>query len=235
MRDHQPHADHKVTLLGGAPIEPKTLSRALALAPRLVAADGGAEHARILGHRVNRIIGDLDSLTTKKTWQNSGTDVTEILEQESTDFEKCIYTENSDYYLCVGFLGQRVDHTLANLGVLLAYRDKRIILMGEEDITFLCPVEFEMEMAAGTRVSLFPMAKIKGEDSQGLRWTIKGLNFSPDGRLGTSNEALGGRVSLRLSGSGMLMILPISMLEAVIEARLGAIAVPDKSGKARPR
>ena len=47
--------------------------------------------------------------------------------------------------------------------------------------------------------------------SAGLRWPIEGLHLAPDGRIGTSNEALG-PVHLEFDAPGMLVILPRAAL-----------------------
>ena len=94
------------------------------------------------------------------------------------------------------------------MNALARYPDKRVVLLGERELTFLCPPRFELDLDAGTRVSLFPVAPVRGLASEGLRWPIAGLAFAPDGRIGTSNVALGGRVRVGLDGAGMLMILP---------------------------
>jgi len=57
------------------------------------------------------------------------------------------------------------------------------------------------------------MGAVEGR-SEGLRWPIGGLNFAPDGRIGTSNAALG-PVSLTLTAPKMLVILPEATLETV--------------------
>ena len=63
-----------------------------------------------------------------------------------------------------------------------------------------------MELPAGTRVSLFPMAPVTGLPSEGLRWPLDGLAFAPDARVGTSNQALGGSLRLRFDRRRMLVI-----------------------------
>lgn len=216
MRDHQPHADHKVTLLGGGPVDAAALQRCLSLAPRLVAADGGADYAHAHGHTVTHIIGDLDSLSTRTTWQNSGTPITTLTEQDTTDFEKCLYTENASIFLGIGFVGGLLDHTLACLRSLCVYKDVPIVLIGEDQIIMHAGRKFATELNAGDRVSLFPLAPVRGLESTGLRWPIAGLDFSPTGQIGTSNSATGGPVEMSFDRDGMLIFLPLDALESVV-------------------
>jgi len=219
MRDPKPQLDHTVLLLGDGPVDPHQLHRAHSLAQHIVAADGGARHA--LQHKLplTEIIGDLDSLTNYQLWRNSGTRISEVKEQNSTDFEKCLNRVPAATYIGLGFLGRRMDHSLACLRSLAAFSHKRIVLVGEDDITFLCPADFSIPLAEGTRVSLFPLAPVTGTMSEGLRWSIADLAFDPRGQIGTSNKALGGTVRVGFSdGAAMLMILPLDQLEAAIAA-----------------
>ena len=50
---------------------------------------------------------------------------------------------------------------------------------------------------------------------EGLRWPLQGLDFAPDGMIGTSNE-VSGPVELRFSAQKMLVILPIKSLAAAL-------------------
>ena len=56
------HARGPVTLVGGGPVAPAELARALALAPEAIAADGGGDHPLPEGHAFRAVIGDMDSL-----------------------------------------------------------------------------------------------------------------------------------------------------------------------------
>lgn len=120
--------------------------------------------------------------------------------------------------LAVGFTGGRLDHQLAVLSALLAFRDKPVIVVSEQEVCFHCPPRLVLEMATGERVSIHPLVPVKGVVGEGLRWGIKGLLLEPGGRLGISNEALGGRLEIGFDRPGALVILPVAMLDAVIAA-----------------
>ncbi len=211
-------SENKVTLLGAGPFNDTLLDFALARAPTLMAADGGADHALNANLRPEAIIGDLDSLTTAEVWRNSDSEIIEIPEQDSTDFDKCMRVIDAPLLLGVGFVGGRLDHQLAAFSALMAFRDKPVIILSEAEICFHCPAKLQLEAEPGTPVSIYPLAPIRGTSSIGLRWSVDGLLLEPGGRLGTSNQAVGGQVKLSFDGPGGLMILPISMLDRVIDA-----------------
>ena len=206
-------SDHPVTILGGAQPGTDDLAIALRRAPTLVAADGGAGHARAAGHRPVAVIGDMDSLPAA-----AAVDFADILhpiaEQDSTDFDKVLRSVDAPLAIAVGFSGGRLDHALAVLHGLAARPDRPCIVMGAEDVTVLCPPRIALDLAPGSVCSLFPLAPC-GVVSTGLRWPTGGIAFAPDTRIGTSN-AVTGAVTLAADAPAMLLIVPRAGLDAVI-------------------
>lgn len=211
-----------VTLVGAGPATGADLAAALALAPEAVAADGGAGHVLPGGRRFRAVIGDLDSLepAVAMAIRAEGVPVHRVAEQDTTDLEKCLYSVAAPLVIGVGFLGGRFDHELAALSALLRFADRPVILLGRGEICFALPVRLELDLAAGTRVSIFPLAPVTGIASSGLLWETAGLTLAPGGRIGTSNAAAGGPVRLAFDRPGALMILPDACLPGVV-AHLG--------------
>lgn len=206
-----------VTLIGGGPVDARQLALALGLAPVAVGADGGGDVALPGGAAFAAVIGDMDSIEHAAALRARGVPVHEITEQDSTDLEKCLSSVEAPLFLGLGFLGGRIDHQMAAMNALAKFADTPCVLIGGADLCFACPPELELEMAAGTRVSLFPMAAVTGRVCEGLRWSAAGLAMAPDARIGTSNVATGGRVRLAFDRAGMLVILPVETLGAVVE------------------
>lgn len=205
-----------VTLLGGGAADPDRLRHALELAPRLVAADGGANMALAEGVTPDLVIGDFDSVTAATLAAIPPERQIRVPEQETTDFEKCLTRLKSPFVLGLGFLGPRFDHTLAVFSALIRHRQTLCLLMGDEDLVFAAPPRFTADLAPGLRFSLFPILPCRGS-SQGLRWPIEGLAFAPDGIIGTSNQ-VAGPVDVAFEGPGMLMILPVEALDPTLKA-----------------
>jgi len=205
-----------ITLVGGAAFPGSLLQRALRHAPHLVAADSGADRADSLGHRPDAIIGDMDSINKIETWQNSDVSMYRITEQDTTDFEKCLYSLSAPLILGCGFLGARLDHQLAAMSTLVRHADKRVVLLGEHEVVFHWPRRLALDLAPGASVSFFPMLPVQGVVSDGLQWPVAGLDFAPGSRIGTSNRALG-RIEAAFDGDGMLALLPLDQLDAVVE------------------
>lgn len=207
-----------VTLAGGGALPAALLARALAVAPRLVAADGGLDRALRLGHMPEAVIGDLDSASPEALAQVAPGRLHRVAEQETTDFDKALRSIDAPFVVAVGVSGPRLDHMLAVFNTLARHAHRRCIVLGERDLCFVAPPEMSVSLPAGCRVSLFPMGPVSGTSS-GLQWPIDGLSFAPGGMVGTSNHAVGGPVSLRFdAGARMLVILPPETLDAALAA-----------------
>ncbi|WP_058240313.1 thiamine diphosphokinase [Shimia marina] len=212
------HCLEPITVVGAGPLNREAFDMATALAPRIVAADGGAQHCLDMGHAPERVIGDMDSLPVSLRAQLTPDQLCPVAEQETTDFDKVLRYVQAPLVLGVGFSGGRLDHELACFSTLLRHPGQRVILIGAEDIVCLAPPRLQLDLTKGTRVSLFPMVPVVGQSS-GLQWPIDDIAFAPDGMIGTSNAALG-PVTLRFEAPGMLLILPRAWLAALVRQLL---------------
>ncbi|SHI79016.1 thiamine diphosphokinase [Shimia gijangensis] len=210
------HELEPIVLIGGASLNNRDLDACLKHATRVVAADGGALNSIKNGITPDAVIGDMDSISAEILRQIPQDRIHPVTEQDSTDFDKALRNISAPLVLGVGFTGGRVDHELACYHAMLMHADRRCLLVGESDLVFVAPPELTLPLAPGTRVSLFPLAAVTGR-SDGLRWPIEGLEFCPDGKIGTSNMATG-EVTLRWQQPGMLVILPRDCLDTVVRA-----------------
>jgi len=219
-----------VTLVGGGAFGARDLARALALAPYLVAADGGANRLLAQNAAPRAVIGDLDSINAQARAAFAG-QLIHIPAQDNTDFDKCLAALDAPFVVGLGFVGARMDHGLAVLAGLLRRPDLPVFLLGGRDVIFLAPPRLTLNLPRGARVSLFPFGAVTGR-STGLEWPIEGISFAPDAAIGTSNRARGGQVTLEFSARKMLVILPRAHLVA---ARTGCGFAPTGAPQARVR
>lgn len=213
MTDPVLSSDGPVVLVGGGPVTAADMAEARSLGQSVVAADGGADRALALGVRPDAVIGDLDSLSAEAL-SVLGDAVHAVTEQDSTDFEKCLTRIAAPLVIAVGFGGARLDHALAVFNTLARCPDRRCVVLAEREVIVLAPPRITVDLAAGTRVSLFPMVSVAGR-STGLRWPIDGIGFAPGGVIGTSNIA-DGPVDLAFDAPGMLLMLPRRCVGAVL-------------------
>lgn len=210
-----------VLLVGGAPLTVRDVETVSGFSGGIVAADSGVASVLAAGKRPDAVIGDFDSLPGDVAKTVPEDRLWHVTEQDSTDFEKSLTRIDAPLVLALGFTGGRLDHELAVYHGLLAFPERRCVLIGAEDILFLAPPEFEITLPAGSRFSVMPLSPVRAE-SNGLHWPLKGSLFAPGVLIGTSNKVAGEsgecRVSVRCDRPGMLVILPRAALDAAMRS-----------------
>ncbi len=216
--------DTGVTLVGAGFPNAPDIAASMALAPNLVAADGGANSCIAAGVEPCAVIGDLDSIADETRTALPQSRIIEYADQDITDFEKSLRLIDAPFVIATGFTEGRLDHTLAVLSVLARCVGPPALVLGSEDVSFAAPRQLAIDLPEGTRFSLFPMAPVTGE-SAGLRWPIDGLTLDPLGRLGTSNQA-SGRVRIDFDSPGCITLIPRVHLSLAVAALTGPAPAP---------
>ena len=208
-----------VTLVGGGNPTPEEIVKAMAIAPFLMAADGGANFCVAAGEEPLVVMGDLDSVSDATRARLADAEFISIAEQETTDFEKCLTRIDAPFVLATGFTQGRLDHTLEAFSVLARNPGPPTIVTSDTDIAFAVPEFLALDLPEGCRVSLFPMTKVRGR-SEGLQWPIDDMTLDPLQRTGVSNVSLG-KVRLTMDNQGCLILLPRELLDEAIAALIG--------------
>ncbi|GAA6189245.1 thiamine pyrophosphokinase [Litorivita sp. NS0012-18] len=232
------HKLEPILLVGAGALPEGLWDEARAIAPHVVAVDGGLRHVLAKGDMPEAVIGDLDSIGADRVHVPAAR-LHPIAEQDSTDFDKALRNVDASLILAAGFSGPRIDHQLAVYSGLMARAERLCIVLGQSDLVMLAPPHMALDLPEGMRLSLYPMGQVRGRSS-GLRWPIEGIAFSPQGRIGTSNEvvraagaAQGGqdqaggqgtlcRVEIEVDAPCMLLILPRAALPLLPSSLLGS-------------
>lgn len=184
--------DDLLVIVGGGAVDIELMRELYASGGHLVGADGGADVIAAAGLKPEVIIGDFDSLENPLGWLGK-TRLIQIAEQETTDFEKALYSTSAPVTVAIGMTGRRFDHTLAALDAVTRYADKRhVILVDESDIALALTGPIAFEVARGERVSVHPLAPVTFWRSEGLEYPLDSVKLAPGVRTGTSNRALTG-------------------------------------------
>ena len=183
-------------VVGGGAVDLDLLRDLAASGGHVVAADGGADTVVEAGLVPEAIIGDFDSLQRPEDWLGR-TRLVRIAEQETTDFEKVLYSTTAPVTIGLGMTGKRFDHTLAALDAVSRHAKGRIIiLVDESDLAMALTGPFTFEVGEGERVSVHPLVPIKFRSSIGLDYPLNGVRLAPGERTGTSNAATDGVFSI---------------------------------------
>jgi thiamine pyrophosphokinase len=210
--------DTGVTLVGAGVSDRAMVAAARSLAPVLIAADGGADRLSGMRFKPRAIIGDMDSISNPDRWRAGPAVFVHLAEQDTTDFEKCLYATEAPFYIAVGFTGRRVDHTLATFHTLLRYPGKRIVVVGEHEVSALAPASrtLRLKVTPGAPVSIYPLLPVTAIRSRGLAWPIDGLTLAPGQKIGTSNEATRPMIEIAFDGPGALVMLERGALGSLV-------------------
>lgn len=192
--------DGLLLIVGGGPVDLELLRELYLTGAHLVGADGGADEIVRAGLMPEAIVGDMDSLNNPDGWLGR-TRMLRLAEQDTTDFEKALYSTNAPVTVAMGMMGRRLDHTLAALDAVARHgRDRIIVLVDEDDIGVVLSETFDFELAEGERVSVHPLAPVRFKRSFGLKYPLDGLKLALGERTGTSNEATSGMFRIEPDG-----------------------------------
>ncbi len=202
-------------IVGAAPIERYDRMRRLFAEDALfIFCDGGLKHREKLGAEPALVVGDFDSA---KRSQADGYEVIELpREKDDTDTSYAVkeaLKRGYEEFLLIGVLGERIDHGLGNIALLLMLEKmgKRAVIADDWS---------ELEILSGLHnveindsFSYFSVLAVAGEARgvtiEGAKYPVKDAVFYPEIPLGVSNEVIkGGRavVSVR---EGYLLIVKV--------------------------
>lgn len=162
------------------------------------------------------ILGDFDSISKKSIdhYHQLGVQMMKIEDQDSTDFSKALNyvlkdeSEKNRMNECVIALngtGGCLSHVFANLSSLFLFENRKVILLGEDNIAFICwagVTEINCRQSEGkvTYCSIIPMfGVVQSITTTGLKWNLDNstLMFGKNGLISTSNEFTSDTVSIQ--------------------------------------
>jgi thiamine pyrophosphokinase len=184
----------------------------------VVAADGGARLADGLGLRLDRWVGDGDSLGSDGVAElrRRGVSVSlEPVEKGATDTELALEAAleaGAASVVIIGALGgPRPDHALANIALLghpgAAGRDL-VILDPSARVRLLAGPGSELALPGriGALVSLIPVETVTGVTTTGLQFGLSNATLEAGRSRGVSNVRVDPRASVSI-GTGRLLVV----------------------------
>lgn len=177
----------------------------------IICADGGANSAKKLGIIPDYIIGDLDSIN-KNVLKNfeSKSKIIKIKRQNDTDVEKCLkfaIRNKHDEVVLLGVTGDRLDHTICNLGIVIKFFNRIKILVAAEN-SFLFPINKStvFNSKAGETISLYAFKDSTRITSTGLKYKLKNTALPFGLKESTSNISASDEISLKVKGGIVFVI-----------------------------
>jgi thiamine pyrophosphokinase len=183
---------------------------------RLIAADGGMAHAAALGIMPELWLGDFDSSDASLMAQYP--DVprqTHPPAKDTTDGELAIeeaLARGAGEIVLAGGLGGQMDHAFAHLMLLLKAHARGLKVMmtsGHEEAWPVIDDALELELAAGTRLSVLPVTDLIGLTITGVRWPLEARDVVLGSTLTLSNEVTSAPVRVAtVKGMAVVLVYP---------------------------
>ena len=204
----------RCVILSAGPVEDSERLRPLLKTDDwIIAADGGGRLAAALGVKPAVLVADFDSsappdtggdteivrLPTEKDWTDTQAAAMLALDRGYRDF------------LLLGCTGGRLDHTLANIAVLLYLLRRGADALMADERNFLRlygPGRYRVERRAGYKLSLFPYGgEVEGITVKNVRYPLEKARLTPDNSLGVSNEFLENPAEISFDKSVFMVFL----------------------------
>ena len=205
-----------VVVAGGEPPRPET---AFAVPPgaRVIAADGGLEHALVLGLGVTTAIGDFDSVgaAALEAAASAGIELVRHPEaKDATDLELALDAAvalDPARVLVLAGEGGRLDHLFATLLLLGSQRYAGVRVDAEIGEASAHVVRGERELGGlpGALVSLLPLhGPAEGVWTAGLAYPLAGETLEPGSSRGVSNVFSGDTARIRVDRGVLVVVIP---------------------------
>lgn len=181
----------------------------------IICADGGARHLLNMERFPHVIVGDLDSIGEKARNYFEKNNVTFYkfpVKKDYTDTELAIeYALNHhvDEITFLGTMGSRMDHTLANITLLLPLTERGIKAKMIDDHNEIRVVTKYLEVQGdiGGYISIIPISeKVTGVTLRGLEYPLEDATMYMGSSLGVSNRFTHSKASISI-GSGKVVLI----------------------------
>lgn len=184
----------------------------------IICADGGANSAKKLGIIPDYIIGDLDSLEANNfKYFKSKSTIIQIKRQNDTDVEKCLkfaIKKKFDEVILLGVTGDRLDHTICNLGIVIKFFNKiKIYISAENSFLSAHDKTVRLKSKINETISLYAFNKKTFITSEGLQYPLQKSNLAFGERESTSNVSISEKVELKIIGGIVFIIRDFNFMK----------------------
>lgn len=179
----------------------------------IIGVDGGIRHIESLDLKPDLLLGDFDSFSYKEATHYKNAELRKYnSEKEYTDGEiaiKYVIENNYNQVFIFGALGNRMDHSLANISMLEKLNDnniKGIISDKNNEIIFLKEKlilnDFDFDY-----FSIIPISKkVEGIFIKGAKYELENALLLRTESRGVSNEFIGKKVEITVKKGKALLI-----------------------------
>ena len=181
----------------------------------VIAADSGLDLAAKLGLHADIVIGDLDSVS------HQALDLAERqkvpiqrhpVDKDATDLELALmhaHERNVESVIVIGGSGGRIDHFLANAGLLAAQTGIDLEWRTGTSTVHRVNGTLLLEGRKGAVVSLLAFGgPVRGIQTSGLQWPLVQEDLEPGSTRGISNRLVEEHAEVSVAYGNLLVIVP---------------------------
>lgn len=173
----------------------------------VICADGGLAHAKKMGVVPNLTVGDFDSYKGEVTGEVRRFKP----EKDYTDSDiavKAAIEKGFDEILLLAASGTRLDHTLANIGLLeyILLNGKKGTLIDDNNIVTVINCDSVIERREGWHLSLIPIGAVKGVTLENLKYPLDDYTLEFSQARAVSNEFTDKNAVIRIKEGSLIVI-----------------------------
>ena len=202
----------KAFIYTGGSVDPTRVTEHPRSGDLCIAADGGYKNAKVLGEKIDLLLGDLDSIDPKELPPDIET-LKVPAEKDFTDTQLAVETalaREATEIVIIGGLDGRLDHTLSNLSILQDLFRRRIpavITNGQNRVRFLESTSTLIAKSGFPYLSLIATDPVvKGVSIEGCRYPLKKATLKGDYNYAVSNEITGNCALISVRKGGIYII-----------------------------
>lgn len=186
------------------------LRRQLEACDQVIAVDGGLARLVGLGITPHLIIGDFDSVDPSLLLRFSSTPALSYpQDKDFSDMELALQEAlrfHPKKIILLGASGNRVDHTLANLFLLLKHPEL-VSIETETETLYAITGIYKHSFRPGQTLSFFSLnGEARGVTTTGLKWNLQ--NATVDSHFySLSNEVLDKEVEIQIGAGKLLLVI----------------------------
>lgn len=216
MQDEKKRKNGKCVIVGAAEIgNYEKIKEYLEASDFYIFCDGGLRHMESLGAEPDLIVGDFDSYPCGEAVEIGAELITLPCEKDDTDtvfaVKEALARGFTDFLL-VGVVGQRLDHTLGNLSVLLMLDKAGAAGKIIDDYSEMLLVS-ESTAYVDDSFSYFSVLSVGGKASgiseKNAKYAPENASISSEYQYGISNEVLPGKTAEISVTSGRLLLIKV--------------------------
>ena len=206
----------KTIIIGNGNINDYDIVREYFHGAYIIACDGGLRHCRAMMITPNIMIGDFDSANKNdfNFFEKLGVGIASYPKRKDlTDMEIAInhaLTKGSTEIYIFGGVGNRIDHCLANIHILLhpIQLGVKACLVDENNIITLAIDDIEINGDVGQTISLVPLTtSVLVEKTTNLEYPLEDKVMQIGSSLGISNVMTASTATITISNGVLVVIL----------------------------